>query len=1102
LSTTSEPGDQQPGDDGPAPRRAISRPPARQRAYAPPLPPAWLREVVAAAKAELAAAPAAAAGVDLGPAVPDLGPALDTRYRVDLRGRRVGLDALRDLALAPAGDPERRLPVIEVVAYSGDTLTVLAPAAHDDLHLFATVDQAAPLRALVAALEEVREPGLAERFDTRVLDRPPAEVPRRAGLSAEETAAWAASCAPGFNVVWAPPGTDAVRVVAEVAAELAGARRNVLLVSVAGAAVDRAAMETLRLLDGGEPGQVVRVGPPCLAEVADHPFVRLERASEHHAEAELARLAEIERRAAALRAEPDQLLLERAERLLAGFDQAGYEAARRLADDADARAALERQVEEQERELHAAHDEREQAGAAFDQAAAAVAEVAEARAAYQEIDQLEQRLASEQGKLDHDREHIHELMQRLDEARDAVADYGRLSPVRRATRLGAGRLRAVQRDTEAALLPAWEQVVERENKTGELRRGIEAEERLAGTVTRDEIDRRDHARGQARERLEAASAAVQEQERLQRTLRRDLERARQAPGPTQADRRLVAAAEDQDLPELAARLDELQAAARRGTEELAALAAERERLTASIATLGPDTVAKAAVVATTLDHMAVDPSVRQCRYDHVVVAEAAAALPPSVVLAATLAGRGVTLVGDPLQSGPASRHEASKVLAVSRWLLRDSLSALGLDRPDQLASRPGCTTLAPVRRLGPDTTELANRVAYQGHLRPPGAVDRPSPPDDDLGELVLVDVSRFGDLARARAGVPSPAREWWPVGALLAAAIARHHDAPGQSAALMAPYAAQLRLTEAALLDAGVGERVQAGPPSRFQGQSVPVAVLDLVEDGREPGWLARGRIDGTRHELRGLRLFDTGTARAARTYLLADLGAVERAERGPLRHVRDLCREGRISVLGAGRFLPVERPGPGSEPAGQAAALLALERSAFDDRLEAELAAATDAVWVWSPQLAARPTPVLGWLRDAAGRGCRVTVFVKPPHEHRPNDERRLAALRDAGLEVVAIYGLAERLVVVDQRRSFLGNVSVLASSRDRDEGMVVVEGARVAGALLALEQAEAFAAAPTCARHRAARCYAQHYQRGRDTGWFWTCPWCGERQPIALRD
>jgi hypothetical protein len=156
----------------------------------------------------------------------------------------------------------------------------------------------------------------------------------------------------------------------------------------------------------------------------------------------------------------------------------------------------------------------------------------------------------------------------------------------------------------------------------------------------------------------------------------------------------------------------------------------------------------------------------------------------------------------------------------------------------------------------------------------------------------------------------------------------------------------------------------------------------------------------------------------------------------------------------------------------------------------------------VWSPLLSARPTPVLSWLRAAAGRGCRVTVFVKPSHEHRPNDERRLAGLRDAGLEVVEIYGVIERLLVIDRRRCFLGNVSVLATPRERDEEMVVLEGEQVVRALLALEQAEAFRAAPPCPRHPPARCYAQYYRRGRERGWFWTCPWCGERQPVALGD
>lgn len=1079
----------------------------RRPAYTPPKPPAWLREVVAAAIEELEAAPAAMAQVDLGPARPE--PAWKptpgaARYRVDLRGARVDVGALRDLRLVPVGDPGAALPVTEVVSQRGDSLVMLGPAERGGLRLVATADPAGPLRALVGALQALREPGLAERFESGILDPPPRSAPPpRPGLSPEEAAAWAASCAPGFNVVWAPVGTDATSVVAAVVASLAGEGRSVLLVSRVAAAVDRAAVEALRRLPDAVAGQVVRVGPPSLPEVADHPFLPLSRASELRGAVHGEHVEQIERRISALRAEPDQLLLERAERLLAGFDRQAYERARALVDNADALAELERRTEEQELAVEAARAEREQARAACEGADAAVTEAGEAHDAYQQVDRMERELGTLQEELAAAKERVRELLQRLEASRGAVADFGRLSPVRRATRLSTGgRVRAARREAEAALLPAWETVVDRERAAAKLGEQIERQRRRAGSFSREEVAGRDRAAVAARERLQAAEDAEREQQRTLGATRANLELASQAEGPGEADRRLVLAVEEQRLPELAGRIDQLRADARPGSEELARLAAERERLTAATAALAPATVAAATVVATTIDRLAGEEAVRGRDYDHVVVDEAAAALPPTVVLAASLARRGVTLVGDPVQGGPASALEASRPATVpaSRWLLRDCFSVLGLDRPKRLLERPGCSAIGPVRQLGPVAAELANRAAYQGNL-PARAGDWPAA-DDGLGELVLVDVAPFGELARIRVGVQSARREWWPVGALLARAIAEHHQALGQPLAVMAPYAAQLRLAEAAMLDAGLDERAETGLPSRFQGRRFPVAVLDLVEGGREPGWLAAARVDGTRHELRGLRLFNLGTSRAERTYLLADRAAVDGAEHGPLAEVGRLCRDGRIAVVGAGRFLSLRQlpAAEAVEPAPDLPSLLALEGTEFLARLEGELAAAEGEVWVWSPQLATRPSPVLGWLGAAAERGCRVTVFVKPPHEHRPNDERRLGALRAAGLTVVAIYGVAERMVVLDRRRAFIGNVSVLATPHERDEGMVLVDGERFARALLAVEQAEVFRAAPACARHPAARCYAQYYRRGRQKGWFWTCPWCGERRRLPL--
>ncbi len=1070
----------------------------RRPAYAPPKPPAWLREVAAAATEELKAAPAALAQVDLGPARPEPAFPGTARYRVDLRGAPVDAGALRDLLLVPAGDPGAALPVAEVLYQQGDSLVVLGPAARGGVRLSATADPAGPLRALVDALGAVREPGLADRFDSGVFDPPPRSAPPpRPGLSPEEAAACAASRVPGFNVVWAPVGTDPTRVVAEVVAGLAGEGHSVLLVSPVAAAVDHTAVEALRRLPDAVAGQVVRVGPPSLPEVADHPFLPLSRAGELRAAVHGERVDQLEQRISALRAEPEQLLLERAERLLAGFDRQAYERARALVDHADAVQALQRRVEEQELALQAAHGERERARDAREQADAAVAEAGEAHDAYQQVDRMERELATLQDELGEAKEHVRELLQRLEESRGEVAAFGRLSPVRRATRLGTGgRVRAARREAEAALLPAWEAVVDRERAAAKMGEQIERQRRRAGSFSREDVDGRDRAAAAARERLHAAELAEREQQQALGATRADLERARQAEGPGEADRRLVREVEEQRLPELAGRIDQLRADARPGSEELARLAAERERLTEAAAAMGPVAVAAATVVAATMDRLATEEAVRERGYDHVVVVEAAAALPPAVVLAASLARRGVTLVGDPLQGGPASALEATRPASVpaSRWLLRDCFSVLGLDRPKALLERPGCSAIGPVRQLGPVGAELADRATYGGNL-PARAGDWPAAADG-LGELVLVDVAPFGELARIRTGVRSARREWWPVGALLSRAIAEHHQDLGEPVAVMAPYATQLHLTEAAMLDAGLDQRAEIGRPPRFQGRRFPAAVLDLVEGGREPGWFAGAHAGGTRRELRGLRLFNLGATRAERTYLLADRAAVEGAKHGPLGEVGRLCRDGRIPVVGAGRFLSLQPPAAAAE----VPSLLALEGAEFLARLEAELAATEGEVWVWSPQLATRPSPALGWLGAAAERGCRVTVFVKPPHEHRPNDERRLGALRAAGLTVVAIYGVAERMVVLDRRRSFIGNVSVLATPHERDEGMVLVDGEQFARALLAVEQAEAFRAAPACAWHPAARCYAQYYRRGREKGWFWTCPWCGERRRLSL--
>jgi len=1150
LPTIFAQGDQLHAPGGSLARPAVTRAVARRGGAPSGLPrqPAWLREVAAAVEAEIGARSGGPVRVDLGPARPEpsTAPALTARFRVDLRGVRADVACLRELWLAPPADPDRRSEVVEVVAHDGDVLTVVAPARTDAVHLFATSDPLPPLRALLDAITGLRDPGLADRFDTKVLDRPPPGPHVRPGLSPEEALAWAASCAPGVNVVWAPPGTDKTRVLADVVAQLALTGKSVLLVSSTGVAVDQALLEASRVLVDTWPGRMVRVGYPRLMDLADHPFLRLERACEELAGEQRARLAQIERRVAELRAEPDLLVLERAERLLASFDGPAYERAVALAANAERLAALRREADELAAAGEAANRARTAALAAVERADAAVAEAEDAREAYRQADTVQRELDGISVALEDAREAVRQLRQRLAAAREAAAGHADLPVARRVAKLGAtGRYRVAQAELESRLVPAWERVVELERASDQARARIEALEAAAQPLTRQELDRRGQARREARDRLDAAVRAVRDNERARRARRREVGRAARDEQPAPADAELVRAAEEQSLPELAARISELRAAARAGTDELERLAEEHQLLTAEIAALAPGVVAGASVVATTLERLAADPAVHGRSYDHVLVDEVSTALPPYVVYAATRAGTGVTLVGDFLQNGPASAFETSKALPVSRWLLRDSLAVLGIDRPSRAQANRGCAVLSEQQRLGPATAELVNRVAYEYVLRTVPAV-RTGLPGDGLGELVLVDVSGFGELARIRTGVASGRREWWPIGALLGRAIARYHERLGQPVAIIAPHPMQARVIEAAVLDSGLDPRVEVGTPQRLQSRLFPVAVLDMVEDRRERGWLARGRIGGTRHELRGLRLFDVGATRATgRTYLLADRLAVERAERGPLAHLRDMIDEGRIPVVGAGRFLPLRRhpaqavpAGAGAAPAGAAPAgaapaggadpggpggragrvaagagpasparravpseLPTYETAAFFSRLERDLAAAERDVWIWSPFLATRPSRVLPWLRAAAQRGCRVTVFVKPGHEHRPNDERRVGALRDADVTVVGIYGVAERLVVIDDRLSFLGNLTVLATPRERGEAMVLVEGGHFARQLLEHHQAEAFSDVPACPVHTGVRCFAQHYRRGRQKGWYWTCPRCDLRRQVDLR-
>lgn len=346
---------------------------------------------------------------------------------------------------------------------------------------------------------------------------------------------------------------------------------------------------------------------------------------------------------------------------------------------------------------------------------------------------------------------------------------------------------------------------------------------------------------------------------------------------------------------------DIEAASRRLApvyDELADLRKEHHEVRAELRELDGQTVREAKVVATTLAKLAVDNHGGHRAYDHVVVDEVPAALGPHVAHAATLARAGVTLLGDFLQNGPISAVPEHQKLApeVGAWLRQDVFAYLGQDEAKRLPETPGVDTLTDQYRFGPVATALANAIAY-GELLRVATASGPSPLEDGLGEVVFVDTTQLGDLARSERH-PAGGR-WWTAGALLAETLAARYAADGYEVGVVTPYRWQHQLIDDLVAESAHANLIEVGTSHRFQGREYPVVVFDLVEDGHRPGWVAKASADGTPWERNGLRLANVGVTRhRTRLFLIGGIEAVRRAKTGPLLEIGNLIRRQAISLV------------------------------------------------------------------------------------------------------------------------------------------------------------------------------------------------------------
>jgi hypothetical protein len=325
---------------------------------------------------------------------------------------------------------------------------------------------------------------------------------------------------------------------------------------------------------------------------------------------------------------------------------------------------------------------------------------------------------------------------------------------------------------------------------------------------------------------------------------------------------------------------------------------------------------------------------------------------------------------------------------------------------------------------------------------------------------------------------------------------------------VVTPYTTQVETTTNLLDETEAGAAIDVGTSHRFQGREFDVVVFDTLETGGKPGWVAQGGAGPKAGwALDGLRLFTVGVTRSSRRlYILANAAALTKAPGGPLSHLRDMIDRGEVEVIQASRALGIDEPDPAvSSPARddiQAALKPYVRVVDIHDQeqvleaVRARIDGARSRLWVWSPWIGRHTAALQDALVAAQKRGVDVRLVALPDEELRLPNRQALDALRGRLQHVVTVARVHQKIVVVDDRWSFVGSMNLLSygptPSRRRHDLMVEIESRSFAADLLDHEWAHELAKPPACPRCRIEIRDVRHYAGGRSggtRGWHWVC-------------
>lgn len=983
--------------------------------------------------------------------------------------KNVSLESVEDAVLAPAGGTDKqRYQVIES-ALEQPWLYVRAASTAPDKGLWLwtpSFDLRQLAEALRDSLRELPVGTLAEHFATRSLDRiPPAAAAAPGELRGTQAEAFRACCAPGLQVVWGPPGTGKTHVIVEAIDALLKQGKTILLVSSTNVAVDNA-VQSLAAKADPKPGRVVRVGTPVVPAVAKDHRVALPLLVESRQKSLMDAIAGLQDRIHRLGRDDRLSRVAAAEGRISGFDFGAYDAAlarasnRRVADDArQAVKAAERELETlqsaRRRKIEAAVKSNWIYLRASEMTAdAAVEEVAQGLAYY-----------------------------------ESLSKWARLRK-----KVEIGRLRSLQSDVRGRQVDARTERGIFENRYREHGADAwdladESECRVEPHVARQHWQQHERAYHDHREQTGRAEQRVQE-------AKGRFTSAMAEPMPTEEDGALIADAEGRGIPVLRQALPGLRQAADAVRKEIESaqsrLEKEEEKLAKLRRSAEAAVVRDASVVACTLAAMSKRKPIRDRRFDYVIVDEAAACLLPHLVNAVGRAKTGAVLVGDYLQNGPIVEQRLLKDAELKRYFEPDCFSHFRLTDPASAKANAACAVLDEQRRFGPAVTDLINDVVYDSIL---------VPRQSEGGEIVFIDVDGLGgdltDIQRT-----GKYKGQWPIGALLARAIAEFHHREGKTVGVVTPFKDQEVATKALLDASPIGVEVEVGTAHAFQGREFDMTVFDMVEDGK--GHIAISDR-GSDFALGGLRIFNVALTRARqRTYLVGQGAALFRQRRGPLAAIRAGLERGTIQRVSAMEVLGIDEPADARDDGAFFDVREALkdyvrlcglydQKTTFEPLIN-RIDQARESVWVWSPWIGKSNLSIQDSLVEAAARGVHVTVVTRPDRWlTEAQQESSQDFRRRFGGRVLFQVKMHQKIAVIDRRWTFTGSLNLLSAgelvSQRTKEFMLEIEDGSHATAVLDKEKASDLLSPPPCPQCGNRMENVDIRGAGKNRNWHWLC-------------